>query len=107
MRRRLVGRRWIHAHEEDEGPVAVYRPEGTPLPPSRGRESFELRDDGSCTVEGIGPSDGTLPAEAAWELRGGDGDVVLVLEPGTAGERHLRVKECGASRLAMQPETGA
>lgn len=50
-------RRWVHAREEDEGDVHVYRPAGTELPPARGRRGIEFRLDGEVLVYGLGPAD--------------------------------------------------
>jgi hypothetical protein len=52
----LIGR-WVHAHEEDEGDVRVYRPAGYELPPARGRRGLEFRPDGEVVVYGLGPAD--------------------------------------------------
>jgi hypothetical protein len=49
--------RWVHAHEEDEGDVRVYRPAGYDLPPARGRRGLEFRPDGEVVVYGPGPAD--------------------------------------------------
>ena len=50
-------RRWVHAHEEDDGDVRVYRPAGYNLPPARGRRGLEFRPDGELLVYGPGPAD--------------------------------------------------
>jgi hypothetical protein len=42
----LTERVWLRAPEEEDGPVRVYRPEGHPLPPARGREGLTFHDDG-------------------------------------------------------------
>jgi hypothetical protein len=49
--------RWVHAHEEDEGDLQVYRPAGYDLPPARGRGGLEFRPDGEVVVLGPGPAD--------------------------------------------------
>jgi hypothetical protein len=50
-------RRWVHAREEDEGDVHVYRPAGTELPPARGRRGIEFRPGGEVLLYGPGPAD--------------------------------------------------
>jgi hypothetical protein len=50
-------RRWVHAHEEDDGDLRVYRPAGYDLPPARGRRGLEFRPDGELLVYGPGPAD--------------------------------------------------
>jgi hypothetical protein len=42
----LTDRVWLRAHEEESGPVRVYRPEGHAFPPARGREGLTFHDDG-------------------------------------------------------------
>lgn len=50
-------RRWIHAREEDEGDLRVYRPSDYDLPPARGRRAIEFRPDGELLVYAPGPAD--------------------------------------------------
>jgi glutathione synthase/RimK-type ligase-like ATP-grasp enzyme len=45
----LIGS-WLHAREEDQADVTVYRPEDYPLPPARGRESITFEADGTVTL---------------------------------------------------------
>jgi hypothetical protein len=61
----LIGR-WIHAREQDEGDVRVYRPAGTPLPPARGRTGFELRLDGTLLRFGIAGTDASRTTNGVW-----------------------------------------
>jgi hypothetical protein len=53
----MLYRRWVHAREEDEGELKVYRPAGYDLPPARGRRGIEFRPDGELLVYGPGPAD--------------------------------------------------
>jgi hypothetical protein len=46
-REALVGR-WLHSYEEDSADALVFRPGDFDFPPARGRDGFELRDDGSA-----------------------------------------------------------
>lgn len=61
---------WVHAHEEDQGEYRAFRPAGYELPPSRGREGFEIRRDGSFMHYPIGAADAPGEAPARWKLRG-------------------------------------
>lgn len=58
---------WTHSREEDTADVAVYRPEGFAFPPSRGRDGFELRPDGSFVQRDIGPADATVAVTGRWK----------------------------------------
>lgn len=72
-------RRWVHAREEDEGDVRVYRPAGYDLPPARGRGGLEFRPDGEVIVYGPGPAD--RPQAVARMTQKGDELEVVSLEP--------------------------
>jgi hypothetical protein len=69
-RERLIQRRWVHSHEEDTDDEMVFRPEGHPLPPSRGRTSFELRPDGTYVESSPGPVDAPEESAGSWSLEG-------------------------------------
>lgn len=76
---------WVHAHEEDDGGVQVFRPAATELPPSRGRRTFTLQADRRATVGDPGSDDrGTLD-DGAWSLDHGPEGTVLSV--GTAQGR--------------------
>jgi hypothetical protein len=42
----LTDRVWLRAPEEEHGGLRVYRPEGHPFPPARGREGLTFHSDG-------------------------------------------------------------
>ncbi len=48
---------WLHAPEESSEEELVFRPEGYPLRPARGRLVLELADDGSIAAQAPGPVD--------------------------------------------------
>jgi hypothetical protein len=64
----LLCQRWVHAHEEDTDEEMVFRPAKHPLGPSRGRTSFELRDDGTFSESGLGAADVPEEATGTWRL---------------------------------------
>jgi hypothetical protein len=70
-RTRLEGR-WVHSHEEDTAEELVFRPASYAFPRSRGRQSFELRADGSYAGSAPGPADKPEPSEGSWSLEGGN-----------------------------------
>ena len=60
-------RRWIHAREEDEGDLSVYRPADYDLPPARGRRGIEFRPDGELLVYAPGPADKPVASQGRIE----------------------------------------
>ena len=70
-RERLEGR-WVHSHEEDTPDEMVFRPASYDFPRSRGRQSFELRPDGSYAGSAPGPADKPETAEGSWSLEEGN-----------------------------------
>ncbi|MBD0256066.1 MAG: hypothetical protein ICV83_10130 [Cytophagales bacterium] len=75
----LFGTKWVHAHEEDTPDTRVYRPSSHPLPPSRGRTGFSLREDGTLTYYGIRSTDGTAEQPGHWKNEG-QGQIKIELE---------------------------
>ncbi|GIF53505.1 hypothetical protein DFJ67_4588 [Asanoa ferruginea] len=59
-------RRWVHVREEDAAGVRVYRPADRPLPPARGREGIEFRDDGTFADLRPGPTDAPVASVGHW-----------------------------------------
>ncbi|MTD15410.1 hypothetical protein GIS00_15845 [Nakamurella sp. YIM 132087] len=92
----LVGS-WVHAHEEDHDGLQVYRPAGTPLPPSRGRSSFTLLADGGAALGSPGPDDRGATADGTWSLTG---SVLAVRTPGV--ELDLDVVTTAPDRLDVR-----
>ena len=87
--------RWVRSNEDDTDDEVVFRPADYAFPPSRGRTSIELREDGSYVECAPGPVD--VPEEWAgrWSLEGNR----LVLEaegdrPGHAWEIASADEEC-------------
>ena len=97
---RLIGR-WVHSHEEDTETEQVFRPPDHPFPPSRGREAWELRVDGTLTVRRPGPTDAPQEAEGTWLLEGSN---LLIREGDEDGaERSLAVLEAEGRRRRCRP----
>ena len=81
----------------------MFRPPGHPFPPSRGREGWELRGDGTLTVRRPGPTDAPQEAEGTWLLEGSN---LLIREGDEDGaERSLAILEAGGGRLVLRPGT--
>jgi hypothetical protein len=77
----LLARKWFHAYEEDEGGNAVFRPEGHALPPSRGRDSLDLRQGAAASKSIPGPDDRAKAVARGWSL--GKDRVLTLGAPGS------------------------
>ena len=93
--------RWIHSHEEDEGDTQVFRPEGHPLPPSRGRRCLDLRRDGSLLESRPGADDRPTAARGRWTLTG---DRLKLFRDASAQrpDRELEIVSLAADRLVVR-----
>lgn len=91
-------RRWTHSHEEDTPGRMVFRPDGWPFPPSRGRRSFALGRDGALLASGPGPTDKIVASDGRWRLR--DDGVLEMEQQGRASE--LRVVEVSPDKLVVE-----
>lgn len=76
----------------------VFRPSTTPLPPSRGRVSFELDPSGAAYGAGPGPDDRRIRTRGTWSL---EGDVLTLRLPGQTDQR-FRVESVDADRLVVK-----
>ncbi len=76
----LLGQTWLHAYEEDEEDLLVYRPNSYDFPPSRGRTGFVLEREGVAKQYVIAPTDGLEEQVGTWEYK--DKNTVLVHIPG-------------------------
>jgi hypothetical protein len=61
---------WIHSQEEDKNGVLVYRPRNFHFPPARGRDGFEVRQDGEFRLLSPGPADRSESIEGRWRRAG-------------------------------------
>lgn len=57
---------WIHSREEDTEKIKVYRPSNYQFPPSRGRDGFEIKEDGEFIQYGIGATDRPQKITGTW-----------------------------------------
>lgn len=95
---RGLSRSWTHAHEEDRDDRMVFRRSETPLPPSRGRMSFELEPSGVAHSVGPGPDDRRVRAEGSWRLEGS----VLKLQLPDQAEQQFQVESVDDERLIVK-----
>ena len=59
----------LHAHEEDQADVLVYRPNTYAFPPSRGRTGFAFERNGLFTQYDIAPPDGLEGHKGRWKMQ--------------------------------------
>ncbi len=99
-----VSGRWVHVHEEDTEDEIVFRPEGTDLPPARGRMAFELRADGTFTEIGLGATDVPEEATGTWVV---EGDTITLSEGAAQGvPREMEVVSADEHRLVVHKRRG-
>ncbi len=105
LRAALVRRRWVHAHEEDTETETVYRPADFPLPPSRGRDGFELHEDGRCVA--LGPGRGDRPEEVSgrWNLDEKN-CLRLELDSPSREKASFQIASVGENRLVIDKRRG-
>lgn len=60
---------WLHAHEEDQADVLVYRPNTYAFPPSRGRTGFAFERNGLFTQYDIAPTDDLEGHKGRWKVQ--------------------------------------
>jgi hypothetical protein len=92
-------RRWVHSHEEDSDDEMVFRPAGWEFPPARGRQSFELRPDGTYLGSGPGPDDRPVESTGTWSL---EGDRLVFEAPGDAPNQAWQVASVEGDRLTVK-----
>jgi hypothetical protein len=61
---------WVHSFEEDTASARVYRPKGYAFPRARGREGFELKENGEYIRYDIARGDGSVGVRGTWKQVG-------------------------------------
>ncbi|CAL9290912.1 MULTISPECIES: hypothetical protein [Streptomyces] len=97
-------REWIHSYEEDHEDVRVYRPDGFPFPPARGRRGMEFRPDGTFVDHPIGRGDAPDAVPGRWRLVS-DRHLALTFE-GAAPDRELEILRCDEDVLHVRRPAG-
>lgn len=98
--REIVGT-WLHAHEEDTGTEAVYRPGDYDFPPARGRRGYEFRADYTCSSIGISARDGSTRTSCTWKMtKGAEPEITLTYSDGR--EEVVRLVSVDADRLVLR-----
>ena len=97
----IVGKHWIHSHEEDTPSEMVFRPEGFPFPRSRGRVSFEPKSDHSLVQSGIAPCDGPQVSQGKWQMSP-EGKLIFYRESPDKPTRVLPIVSATEQRLTVK-----
>ena len=90
---------WVHSHEEDGADHRVFRRADYAFPPSRGREGFEIKSDGSFIHHQIGPVDAPVVVEGKWSMQG---DNTLRISPQTGETWTLQLIEVNKDLLKVK-----
>lgn len=90
---------WVHSHEEDGAGYRVFRRSDYAFPPSRGREGFEIKADGSFVHHQIGPVDAPVTVEGKWKLQG---DNMLIIRPQTGDVWSFQILEVNKDVLKVK-----
>jgi hypothetical protein len=88
---------WWRVPEEDAPGVAVYRKEGVPLPPARGRRGFTLHKEGRATLHGPDPTDRRESKETSWKL-----DAQGQLHVDGSGDDAAAITELSEDKLTLK-----
>jgi hypothetical protein len=71
---------WTHSYEEDKNEMTTYRPASFAFPPSRGREGFEIKEDGTYIRHAIGRADAPEKMMGTWEMKGKNTLIISMTE---------------------------
>ncbi|WP_432709133.1 lipocalin family protein [Pedobacter sp.] len=91
-------RKWTHSFEEDNDQEQVFRPSGFAFNRSRGRNQFDLKENGE--VSGFQPGRNDVPEEitGSWHV---DGDI-LVIDFHDGNEQIFPIKEINEEKLVVK-----
>jgi hypothetical protein len=92
-----LAQEWVHSHEEDQGGSIVFRPPSFNFPLSRGRQSLNLKRDGSLTEGAPGPTDRSQSSKGTWKV---EGQTLTLKKPGQA-DRRYEIAASAADKLVL------
>jgi hypothetical protein len=96
----LTDRVWVRSHEEEKGPVRIYRPQGYPFPPARGREGLSFNSDGA--FEYITPGRGDQPVGVPGRWHGDPGDPARISAEADGVKIELKIIEVTDDMLRLE-----
>lgn len=97
-RETLLGE-WVHSHEEDAPGQQVFRRPAFAFPPARGRDTLELKADGTAMLGGPGPTDVPEARPGTWEL---EGETLRLSGGAQDGTRHLEIASVDPEQLVVR-----
>lgn len=93
---------WKHAHEDDTAGAKVFRPSTYAFPPSRGREGFEIKPDGSFIRHAIGAADAPEKMTGHWKMKK-QGVIEVTLDDKSVAPYQLVIISVEKEKLILQP----
>ncbi len=96
-----IFKHWIHSYEEDTRGVNIYRPGNYNFPRSRGRESFEIKENGEFIQYGIGPTDRVVKVSGRWEVEE-KVKIVVYLESKDVASYTINIISCTSDILKIK-----
>jgi hypothetical protein len=93
-----IKRKWTHSFEEDNEQEQVYRPVDFPFGRSRGRNQFDLKENGEVASFLIGRNDVPEQITGKWHIDGDD----LVIDFHDGSSQVFPVKEVKEDKLVVK-----
>lgn len=97
-----IFKHWTHSHEEDTAEFSVFRPADYKFPPARGRNGFEIKEDGKFIEYGPGPDDRGVELHGYWEPEGKTKIIGYVEEDGKTRQRVINIITCSDDILKIK-----
>ena len=88
-----IFKHWIHSHEEDTKDVTVFRSSGYNFPPARGRQGFEIKQNGEFVQYRIGPTDRLEKFAGHWKAEG-KGKIIAYFENNKVVSYTINIISC-------------
>jgi hypothetical protein len=93
--------RWVHSREEDTEKIMVFRPATFKFPRSRGRNGFEIREDGVFLLHTIAETDGLRTLAGRWKLTG-PGTILALFDDDRIRSYSMKLISCSDDILKIE-----
>ncbi|HAH20686.1 MAG: hypothetical protein A2Y00_04750 [Omnitrophica WOR_2 bacterium GWF2_43_52] len=97
---------WFNSYEEQESrteSIETYRPEGfKEFPPSRFRNEYIFKEDGSCQWLVLHPADAHYLKSGTWEVSPDDDQVILIYDQQHSLQKSFRIIEIQKDLLRIR-----